>query len=264
MKTLKFEQKQNGSSSAAIGVLTLSRPEALNALNSQMLLELDSLLDRLILEKQLKVLIITGEGPKAFAAGADIKEMESMNPDEALAFARRGQRVFSNLSEAPFVSLAAVNGFALGGGFELALACNIMLASESARFGLPEVSLGLIPGYGGTQRSVRQLGPSLANFMVLSGEMITASEAEKFGLVAKVTKPDELMALAVKTAEGISRKSPHAIAVSKKVMQQGAALPLREGLELEAQGFREAFAHPDSREGIKAFVEKRLAKFQNL
>ncbi len=252
--TLNFEQK-NG-----IGLLTINRPEALNALRSNLLSELDQFCQQII-QTELRCLIITGSGNKAFVAGADIKEMQQLTPEQAKVFAQNGQRTFDRIADLPFTSIAAVNGFALGGGMELALACDFIVASEKARFGLPEITLGLIPGFGGTQRLTRCVGANNARRMILTGNMINADEALTMGLVSIVSSDEELLPTVQKVAQSITNASPNAIRLAKQAVNQGAELPLAQALDLEAGQFSAAFKHPQSTEGLAAFVEKRKAVF---
>lgn len=253
MSTLVFDRQNE------IGTLKINRPEALNALNFQVLKDLDAFLNSDL--KGLRALVITGSGEKSFVAGADIKEMEKLTKEDAWKMADRGQAVFSKLSDAPFVSIAAVNGFALGGGLELALSCDMILASSKAKLGLPEVSLGLIPGYGGTQRLSRAVGLQFARYMVLSGEMITAQEALTIGLVAKVFEPDKLAEEAMSLAKKVAARGPQALSLAKKAIRKGFNTDLNDGLKIEAEYFAQTFANKDHNEGIKAFIEKRAPKF---
>jgi len=251
--TLVFDRQND------IGILKINRPEALNALNFQVLKDLDNFLNSDL--KGLRALVVTGEGEKSFVAGADIKEMEKLTKDDAWKMADRGQAVFTKLSDAPFVSIAAVNGFALGGGLELALSCDIILASSKAKLGLPEVSLGLIPGYGGTQRLARAVGLQFARYMVLSGEMITAQEALSVGLISKVYEPEKLREEAAALAKKVASRGPAALTMAKKAMRKGFNEDLTEGLRTEADYFAQTFATKDHNEGIKAFIEKRAPQF---
>ena len=245
-----------------IGVLSVKRPEALNALNKQVLADLDSALTKLEATTDIRALIITGSGEKAFVAGADIKEMEDINPSQSTEFARRGQSVFSRLENLKIPSIAAVNGFALGGGLELALACDFILASNKAKLGLPEVSLGLIPGYGGTQRLARHCGQQVAKLFVLTGDMFSAEQCLSFGLVTQVVEPQDLMAEAMKRAQSIAKRSPVAVRLAKEAISKGFDLSLKEGLALEAELFQKTFSSNDKTEGVKAFIEKRAPQFK--
>ena len=246
----------------AVAVLTLSRPSVLNALNAELLSELSQALDWLGSEKSLRVAIITGDGPKAFVAGADISEMAAHSSAQALEMARLGQKIFSKIETLPLAVIAAVNGYALGGGCELAMACDIRLASDNAKFGQPEVALGLIPGYGGTQRLTRLCGMGAALHLMMSGETISAEDALRIGLVQKVVPQAELMNTARALAEKICQQGPVAVQLVKHVARRGIQLDFAAGSELEAGSFAGLFDGTQAREGMKAFVEKRKAVFQ--
>lgn len=244
--------------------LTINRPESLNALNSQVLTEMGEAL-RLISEMSFddaKALIITGSGSKAFVAGADIKEMSSLSASEAVQFSRKGQSVFHELNLLQIPVIAAVNGFALGGGLELALGCDFIYASDTAKMGLPEASLGLIPGFGGTVRLARAVGMRRARELIFSGDMITAAEALQYGLVNKVVPQAELMPAVMKRLEGILNKGPAAVGVAKKSLQVAWDMQIDEALQMEAEQFGELFETEDTQEGMKAFMEKRKAEFK--
>lgn len=253
-KTLKFEAKDK------IGILTISRPEAMNALNSELIHELYCFVEKLDVTS-VSVLIITGEG-RSFIAGADINEFKEMTPSRAAAVAHRGQSLFTLFENLPITLIAAINGYALGGGLELALACDFMVASEKAKLGLPEVGLGLIPGYGGTQRLSRNVGKCLARTVVMSGEMFTAQQFYNWGLLAEVVPHEELMNVAVKWAEKVSAKAPLAVAAAKKAINEGFDSDRRVAMELETQLFAECFTTEDQKEGVNAFIEKRTPHFQ--
>lgn len=243
--------------------ITINRPESLNALNLQVLSELGEAL-RLISEmsfEDAKALIITGSGAKAFVAGADIKEMSTLSKEEAIQFSQKGQSVFRELELIKIPVIAAVNGFALGGGLELALSCDFIFASDNAKMGLPEVSLGLIPGFGGTVRLARAVGLRKARELIFSGDMISAQEALELGLVNKVVPQAELLTMVTKRLEGILNKGPVAVAASKRAVQAAWDLDLDQALKMEADEFGELFQSEDTHEGIKAFVEKRKAHF---
>lgn len=244
-----------------IGYLTINRPEALNALNSELLKDLKALLSELKNRKDLRCLIVTGSGEKAFVAGADIKEMQNRPEEEGQRMAEEGQGVFKIFEELHCPVIAAVNGFALGGGLELALACDFIVASEKAKLGLPEVSLGLIPGYGGTQRLSRAVGKSIARMMILTGDMFTAQQCCAWGLIAKVVPPEELLTTVQKMAELISSRSPSAVRLAKRAINEGYDQTQYEGLALEAKFFGQAFVSADKKEGLAAFVEKRKSQF---
>lgn len=238
-----------------IVVLTLSRPQALNALNSQFFDEMDNFLDELSRDTSVRVLIITGEG-KAFVAGADISEMVNMDGEQARAFSKRGQEVFNKIGEMPFMVIAAVNGFALGGGMELAMACDIRIASEKAKFGQPEVSLGLIPGYAGTQRLPRLTNLADALYLLSTGEAIDAKEALAMRLVQKVTDHDNLLTEARRVADMIASKGPTAVKLVKTITRNGLNESFNEGQQLESKHFGDSFG-TEGTEGMKAFLERR-------
>jgi len=240
---------------SGIGILTISRPEALNALNRLFFEELNDILSSIQSSKDLKVLIITGEG-KAFVAGADIAEMQKMDVQEGYSFSKMGQDAFSKLVNLEIPVIAVVNGFALGGGCELAMACDIRIASTKAKFGMPEVSLGLIPGYGGTQRLSRLVGLGDALYLVLTGGMIDAAEALRIGLVQKVVEPENLLNEAKNIAAKIAQHGPFAIKTAKKVIRKGFSIEIDRGFELEAESFSKMFEN-DGPEGMKAFLDKR-------
>lgn len=258
-QNIKLENKENG-----VWLLTLNRPESLNALNSSLLNEMADAIRQLseLNFEDAKMLVITGAGEKAFVAGADIKEMTSMNEDQAMQFAKRGQSIFHELSLLKIPVIAAVNGFALGGGLELALACDFIFASENAKFGLPEVSLGLIPGFGGTVRLTRAVGIRKARELTYSGEMINAAQAYELGLVNQVVPLAELMPTAMKKVELILTRSPLAVAASKKSINQAFDLETEPALENEAQIFGQLFNSADTKEGVTAFTEKRKPNFK--
>lgn len=241
--------------------LKINRPEVLNALNKDVIEHLDQKMDELKDKSDVRALIITGEGPKAFVAGADIVAMVEMSSEEAAQFCRRGQSVFTKIENMSFPVIAAVNGFCLGGGFELALACDFILASENAKFGLPEVSLGLIPGFGGTQRLSRNLGLSYAKYLITTGHMVPAEELLSRGLVIQVMPQDKLIAQALDVAKTITKKGPQAIRAAKLAIHEGFNKSLEKGLKLEEDYFAYLFSNQESREGMAAFLEKRAAKF---
>jgi enoyl-CoA hydratase len=245
-----------------IAVLTMNRPKALNALNTRTLAELDALLQVEARDPAVRALVVTGAGDKAFVAGADISEMSAMTPAQARAFAELGQRAFARLEALPVPTVAAVNGFALGGGSELALACDLLYASERARFGQPEVNLGLVPAWGGTQRLARRVGAMRALEIVLTGDMYDAARAKEMGLCLEVLAPDALLPHAKAKAKVIASRGPLAVAAAKRLVRAGADAGLPQGLALEAEAFGLVFASDDMREGTKAFLEKRKAEFK--
>ncbi|RME16800.1 MAG: hypothetical protein D6797_03770 [Bdellovibrio sp.] len=253
METLLYEKQDN------IGILKINRPKALNALNKQVISELESFLESP--PSDIRCLVITGEG-KAFVAGADIKEMVEMTPEEALEMSERGQKVFQHLENWKVPSIAAVNGYALGGGLELALACDFIIASEKAQMGLPEVSLGLIPGYGGTQRLARVVGKGVARFMTLTGNMFSAKQLAQWGLVVEVTSAEQLMEKALVYAKDLAARGPEAVGLAKRAINEGYDKNQFEALRLEAQLFSEVFKTEDHKEGLQAFLEKRKPVFK--
>ena len=258
-QNIKLENKENG-----VWFLTLNRPEALNALNNSLLNEMADAMRQLseLNFEDAKMLVITGAGEKAFVAGADIKEMTSMNEDQAMQFAKRGQSIFHELNLLKIPVIAAVNGFALGGGLELALACDFIIASDNAKFGLPEVSLGLIPGFGGTVRLTRAVGIRKARELTYSGEMINAAQAYELGLVNHVVPLADLISTVMKKVEMILTRSPLAVAASKKSVNQAFDLETEPALENEALIFGNLFNSADTKEGVTAFTEKRKPNFK--
>ncbi len=244
-----------------IATITLDRPKALNALNGQTLKELESAIAAVAANTAARALIVTGAGEKAFVAGADIAEMSSYSATQARAFAELGHRTFAALESLAVPTLAAVNGFALGGGLELAVSCDLIYASNTAKLGVPEVTLAVIPGFGGTQRLPRLLGPMRARELVFSGEMVDAEKARSMGLVLEVLEPAALVPHVKKVAETIAKRGPIAVAQAKRVMRAGAGMSLADACELERQGFAALFGSADQIEGMKAFVEKRPAQF---
>jgi enoyl-CoA hydratase len=246
----------------AIGIISMNRPNALNALNSDTLSDLKTAIKAMGDDPEVSVIIITGTGEKAFVAGADIKEMQDMSPLEARTFMHFGQRVFSDIDNSPKPVIAAVNGYALGGGCELALSCDIILASESAKFGLPEVTLGIHPGFGGTQRLPRLVGAAKAKELIFTGEMIDAAEAKAIGLVNKVVPKDKLMDEAKDLANKILKNGQIAIRLVKSAINAGLNVPLDKGLAYEAETQGLAFATEDKKEGLSAFLEKRKPNFK--
>ncbi len=236
-------------------LLTISRPSALNALNSVFFSEMDSFISSVQDDKTIRALIITGEG-KAFVAGADIAEMVNMSPDEGRAFSATGQAVFNRLSALPFPVIAAINGFALGGGMELAMACDFRIASSNAKFGQPEVNLGLIPGYAGTQRLPRLTNMADALYLLTTGEVIDATTALQMRLVQKVTEPEALLDEARRLANLIAAKGPLAVKLVKQVTRKGLEMNYSVAETLEQQHFGDPFGN-EGAEGMKAFLEKR-------
>lgn len=245
-----------------IGVIRISRPEAMNALNRQVLGDLRHLVQELDHKRELRTAVLTGDGEKSFVAGADIKEMESQTPAQAREMSLAGQAIFQKIEDLPFPVICAMNGFALGGGLELALACDFIVASSKAKWGLPEVTLGLIPGYGGTQRLARQVGRALARRVALSGEMFTAQQGYEWGLFTQVVEPADLMPTAMKIATTLASRAPMALAWVKEAINHGSDKSQAEGMKIEADLFARTFETKDRTEGIRAFIEKRAPKFQ--
>jgi enoyl-CoA hydratase len=244
-----------------VGLVTVNRPKALNALDSRTIAELDACLASVAADAAVRALVVTGAGDKAFVAGADIAEMAGMTPVVARHFAAAGQRTLSRLEALPIPTVAAVNGYALGGGSELALACDLVYASERARFGQPEVTLGLVPAWGGTQRLARRVGSMRALEMVLGGEAYDAARAKEMGLCLEVLPPEKLLDHALAKAKLIASRGPLAVAAAKRVLRAGADAGLAQGLVLEAEAFGLLVATDDMREGTRAFLEKRPARF---
>jgi enoyl-CoA hydratase len=243
--------------------ITINRPDKLNALSGEVLDELRHLVTDVRERADVRVAIITGAGAKAFVAGADIKELSALNdPDDGREFAQNGQAVFNLIETSPKPFIAAVNGFALGGGCELALACHIRVCGENAKFGQPELNLGTIPGYGGTQRLARIVGTTLAADMMLTARMLNAQEALASGLVSRIATPDELMNVANQMATAIVSKAPLAISAALECMIEGVDGSIEDGLNREARHFGMLSTTGDFHEGTTAFLEKRTANFK--
>ena len=245
-----------------VATVTVNRPDKLNALNDQVVADLRAAVAALKADPAVKGVILTGAGPKAFVAGADIGNLAQLGVMDGREFALRGQAVLNALETMGKPVLAAVNGFALGGGCELAMACHIRIAGENAKFGQPEVKLGITPGYGGTQRLPRLVGKGRALHLLLSAEMIDAPEALRIGLVTKVVPADQLMAEAEKLMRTILANGPVAVALTIDAVHQGLEMTLAEGLQLEANLFGLVASTQDMREGLTAFLEKRPARFE--
>lgn len=239
-----------------VGIVKMNRPDALNALNSETLRELKEVFAHLKEDDDVKVIIITGEG-KAFVAGADIAEMKDMSPDQANDFSKSGQGVFDNIAKTEKPVIAAVNGFALGGGCELAMACDIRIASDKAKLGQPEVNLGIIPGFAGTQRLSRLVGAAKAKELIFTGDMVDAQTAHSIGLVNQVVPAEKLMDVCMEMAKKIASKGPTAVKLAKKVIDEGIQVNLDDGTTLESDRFAECFAGGEAKEGMSAFLEKR-------
>jgi enoyl-CoA hydratase len=245
-----------------IGVVTINRPQVLNALNSEVVEALQSALREVERNADVKVVVITGAGEKAFVAGGDIKEMSAMDPAAARAFSRRGHRLITFMEQMTKPIIAAVNGYALGGGLELALACDFIYASETARLGLPEVTLGAIPGFGGTQNLPRLIGPNRAKELIFSGRQLTAQQAREWGLVNEVAPADELMTRVMELAKKIALNGTLAVSTAKEAIVNGLNMTKENGLRLEGAVFALLFDSEDQKEGMRAFVEKRPAAFK--
>jgi enoyl-CoA hydratase len=247
---------------ASTVTVTVNRPKVLNALDDVTLRELTDVFLALGSEPEVRCVILTGAGEKAFVAGADIAAMAGLSVDEARAFAERGHRLGAVMEALAAPVIAAVNGFALGGGLELALACDFAIASSNAKLGLPEVGLGVLPGFGGTQRLARRVGIARARELVYTGKVIGAEEALRIGLVNAVTEVGELAATVRGVAEVIAGRGPLAVRAAKRVMAEGADLPLAQALAGEREAFAALFSSGDQKEGMRAFLEKRGAKFE--
>ena len=257
MEYIVYEQK------GSYAVITISREKALNALNSQVLDELNETLDAVNLE-EVRCLILTGAGAKSFVAGADIGEMSTLTKAEGEAFGKKGNDVFRKLETFPIPVIAAVNGFALGGGCEISMSCDIRICSDNAVFGQPEVGLGITPGFGGTQRLARLVGPGMAKQMIYTARNIKADEALRIGLVNAVYTQDELMAAAEKMAAGTAKNAPIAVRNCKKAINDGLDADMDEAIVIEEKLFGDCFESYDQKEGMAAFLEKRkVEKFLN-
>nr|VFJ92125.1 MAG: enoyl-CoA hydratase [Candidatus Kentron sp. H]VFJ93026.1 MAG: enoyl-CoA hydratase [Candidatus Kentron sp. H]VFJ99878.1 MAG: enoyl-CoA hydratase [Candidatus Kentron sp. H] len=246
-----------------IYLITINRPKVLNALNAQTVSELDSAIGQVAVDSGARVLLITGAGEKSFVAGGDIAEMQNLSAMQAKAFGQQGLRVLRSLEELPVPVIAVINGFCLGGGNELAMACDWMLVSEKAVFGQPEVNLGVTPGFGGTQRLTRRVGTAMAMEMVTTGRNVKAEEAKAIGLVNHVYPAEELMEQAMKVARSIAGKGPISVKLSKEAIQRAQHMDLDSAGLFESEIFGLCFATADQKEGMTAFVEKRKAAFKN-
>lgn len=255
-ENIKFEIKDN------IAYITVNRPKALNALNMDTLNELSKAMDEVQNNIRIKVAVVTGEG-RSFVAGADIAQMKDLNTVDGRDMTILGQRVFDKIEGIDKPVIAAINGFALGGGCELSMACDIRIASEKAKFGQPEVNLGIIPGYGGTQRLPRLVGKGMAKYLIYTGGMINAEEALRIGLVQKVVSPEKLMDTVTETAKTIIDKAPIAVKMAKHAINNGLNVDLHTGVTYESEAYTTTFGTEDRVEGMTAFVEKRGAEFKN-
>ena len=238
-------------------VATINRPKALNALNSEVLSDLDELVQTVSADADIRALVITGSGEKAFVAGADIGEMSTLTPEEGEAFGKHGNDVFRRLETLPIPTIAAVNGFALGGGCELSMSCDIRLCADTAVFGQPEAGLGITPGFGGTQRLARLVGPGMAKQLIYTAKNIKADEAYRIGLVNAVYPLDELMPAAEKMAEIIAKNAPIAVRACKKAINEGLEVAMDDAVVIEEKLFGSCFKTADQIEGMSAFLEKR-------
>lgn len=245
-----------------IATVTINRPKALNALSPAVAAELHDCFSKINGDEAIKVVVLTGAGDKAFVAGADIAEMSKMTALESRFFSQQLQGVTTLMEEMPQPVIAAVNGFALGGGTEIAMACDFIYASEKAKFGQPEITLGVIPGAGGSQRLPRLVGKGWAKELCLTGEIIPASLAKEIGLVNRVFPPEELMDAVMKTAKAIAAKGRASTWAVKELINRGLEMPLAHGLRFEAEAFATCFDSPDRAEGMGAFLEKRKAEFK--
>ena len=244
-----------------IATITINRPKALNALNLDTVTELKDAIEKIAVDKAVKVVVITGAGEKSFVAGADIKEMATKTPAEGREWGQFGQNVFTEIENMPQPVIAAINGFCLGGGCELSCACDIRYASENAKFGQPEVGLGITPGFGGTQRLTRVVGRGQAKELIYTGGMIDAEAAKAIGLVNKVVPQEELMPTVLKLAGKIAKNAPVAVQLSKAAINRGINCDVVTGIAYEAEVFGLCFSTNDQKEGMAAFVEKRKPTF---
>ena len=256
-QTIRYEKEGN------IGIATINRPEALNALNSTVISELEQLIGEVEKDKDLGAFILTGEG-RSFVAGADIGEQKPLDLTQGRKWGQRGSALMRRIEKLEIPTIAAVNGFALGGGCEIAMACDIILASEKAKFGQPEVGLGITPGFSGTQRLPRRVGIAKAKELIFSGKMIKADEAKEIGLVNAVYAPEALMDAAKEMAKSFTKNAPIAVKYSKACIDRGMQMDIDDGIALENELFAMCFATEDQKEGMGAFLEKRKEKhFQN-
>ena len=244
-----------------VATITLNRPKSLNALNTEVINELFHAAEAVEANDAVRVLILTGSGDKAFAAGADITELAELNTLQAKFFVANGHNTMARFQSLPIPVIAAVNGFALGGGLELALSCDFIYASENAKFGLPEITLGLIPGFGGTQRLARIIGKNMAKEMIFTGKMIHAAEALGLGIVNQVVPPGELMETVRKTAQSMAAKGRASLCMAKQTINQGLDVDLATACRMEIDAFALCIASPDAKEGTHAFLEKRKPAF---
>lgn len=245
-----------------VGLVTINRPKVLNALSPQVFDEISEVVEQIRKGSAVRVLVITGAGDKAFVAGADISEFPKMNPLQARSFAEQGQDVFFALEQLPIPVIACVNGFALGGGCELAMSCDFIFASDKSKFGQPEINLGLVPGFGGTQRLARLVGRAKAKELCMTGEIIDAQQARELGLAAKVFPAEQLLEETMKAARKLAGLSQVALRALKQLIDRGMDVDLKTGCALEKEAFGVCFASNDAREGASAFLEKRKPDFK--
>src|SRR5436190_2032072 len=261
---MPYENLENVKAEVREGILfvTIDRPKVLNALNAQTVAEIGRVFAEARDDDSVRSVILTGSGEKAFVAGADINELARLSAMSGKATAEKGQATLPSIERFPKPVIAAMNGFALGGGCELALACHIRIASEKAQIGLPEVTLGIIPGYGGTQRLARLVGKGKALEIICTADRVTAADAERIGLVNKVVPADQLMPVAEELARKMASRGPVAVRCAIEAVMSGSEMPFEEGQFLEATLFRLLCAIEDTKEGMKAFIEKRAAQFK--
>jgi len=245
-----------------VAVIKFNRPKALNAINPAVLAEMSDAMDKIDGDPSVRVLVLTGEGEKAFVAGADIAHMVNLTPLEGRKFSRDGQELLFRLENLPIPVIACVNGFALGGGTEIAMACDFIYASENAKFGQPEINLGIIPGFGGTQRLARLVGKAMAKELCMTGGMISAQEAKGIGLVNKVVPPEKLWEETMKTAAVLASKGKVSIRAAKECIDRGCDVDVRSGCYMESDAFAVCMTSPDRKEGMSAFLEKRKPQFK--
>ena len=251
MKNVLLEKKGN------IAIATINRPKALNALNSEVLEDLNELVDLVNADEEIRAMILTGSGEKSFVAGADIAEMSTLTKAEGEAFGKKGNDVFRKLETMPIPTIAAINGFALGGGCELSMSCDIRICADTAVFGQPETGLGITPGFGGTQRLARLVSPGMAKQMIYGAKNITADEALRIGLVNAVYPLADLMAAAEKLATTIAKNAPIAVRACKKAINEGLQVDMDQAIVIEEKAFGSCFETADQKEGMGAFLEKR-------
>jgi enoyl-CoA hydratase len=246
----------------SIATVTFNRPKALNALNSELINEFSNAIDQVALNEDIRVLILTGAGDKSFIAGADVKELATLNPLQARHFSETTHKILFQLEQLPIPVIAAVNGFALGGGSEVALCCDFIYASENAKFGLPEIKLGIIPGFGGTQRLSRLVGVNMAKELIFTGNMISAKEAKEIGMVNKIFPGQSLMEEVINTAKSIVSKGKVSMRAAKHAISSGLDVDLSSGCKIEIDSFALCMSSKDAKEGTTAFIEKRDAVFK--